>query len=197
MRNYGKMLLSFGAVALISSSISVGAYAILNDKDAELQDNYIKTSSFEVNNNANIVNASNTIGYAPDFTEIAENSLNAVVSIRVTSTQKQSQQIQDPFLEFFFGQRFKGQQQEPQIKIGAGSGVIISKDGYIITNNHVIEDGDKYEITLNDKRMFNAKLVGADPSTDIALLKIEAEDLPMLLFGNSDQLKVGEWVLAV
>lgn len=197
MKNYGKMLLSFGAVALISSSISVGAYAILNDNDAKLHENYVKLDSFGVNNESRIVNVSNTIGYAPDFTDIAENSLNAVVSIRVTSTQKQSQQIQDPFLEFFFGQRFRGQQQEPQIRIGTGSGVIISKDGYIVTNNHVIEDGDKYEITLNDKRMFNAKLIGADPSTDIALLKIEDEDLPMLPFGNSDQLKVGEWVLAV
>ena len=197
MKNYGKMLLSFGAVALISSSISVGAYAILNDNDAKLQESCVKSDSFGVNNERHFVNVSNNVGYAPDFTGIAENSLNAVVGIRVTSIQKQSQQLQDPFLEFFFGQRFRGQQQEPQMKIGAGSGVIISSDGYIVTNDHVIDKGDKFEITLNDKRMFNAKLIGKDPSTDIALLKIEAEDLPAMSFGNSDMLKVGEGVLAV
>jgi Do/DeqQ family serine protease len=80
---------------------------------------------------------------------------------------------------------------------GSGSGVIISNDGYIVTNNHVIDKSKEIEVTLNDKRTFKAKLVGADPNTDIALLKIEAEKLPVILFGNSDSLKIGEWVLAV
>ena len=199
MKKYGKTLLSFAAVALISSSISVGAYAILSGDNKEMHENYFGFNNGEQNNNVCLVNTSNSSVYAPDFTAIAENSLNAVVSIRVSSTEKtnrQIQQFQDPFFEFFFGDRFKGQQQ-PQMKIGTGSGVIISNDGYIITNNHVVANGDKYEVTLNDKRMFNAKLIGTDPSTDIALLKIEGEDFPILSFGNSDLLKVGEWVLAV
>jgi len=79
----------------------------------------------------------------------------------------------------------------------SGSGVIISNDGYIVTNNHVIDNSKEIEVTLNDKRTFKAKLVGTDPNTDIALIKIDAEKLPVILFGNSDSLKVGEWVLAV
>lgn len=83
------------------------------------------------------------------------------------------------------------------IGASSGSGVILSADGYIVTNNHVVEDADEYYVTLSDKREFEAELVGTDPSTDLALLKIEAEDLPYLSFGNSDSLQVGEWVLAV
>ena len=81
--------------------------------------------------------------------------------------------------------------------MGAGSGVIISTDGYIITNNHVIDGADELEVTLNDNRKFPAKIIGADPTTDIALIKIEATDLPTIPFGDSEKLKVGEWVLAV
>lgn len=79
----------------------------------------------------------------------------------------------------------------------SGSGVIISPEGYIVTNNHVIEEADKYEVTLNDRREYEAKLIGTDPFTDLALLKIEADDIPFIIFGNSDSLRVGEWVLAV
>jgi Do/DeqQ family serine protease len=89
------------------------------------------------------------------------------------------------------------QPQEAPMQEGSGSGVIISEDGYIVTNNHVIDGSKEIEVTLNDKRTFKATLVGADPNTDIALLKIEAENLPVIIFGNSDALKVGEWVLAV
>ena len=79
----------------------------------------------------------------------------------------------------------------------SGSGVIISDDGYIVTNNHVIEDSDEIEVTLNDKREYRAELIGTDPSTDLALIKVNAKDLPSLEFGNSDSLRVGEWVLAI
>lgn len=105
----------------------------------------------------------------------------------------------DPFFEYFFGpqQRRQQQPQEAPMQEGSGSGVIISEDGYIVTNNHVIDGSKEIEVTLNDKRTFKATLVGADPNTDIALLKIEAEQLPVIIFGNSDALKVGEWVLAV
>mgnify|MGYP001165808607 FL=1 len=90
---------------------------------------------------------------------------------------------------------FQRPQQQP--RVGAGSGVIISTDGYIITNNHVIDGADELEVTLNDNRKFPAKIIGADPTTDIALIKIEATDLPTIPFGDSEKLKVGEWVLAV
>lgn len=132
-----------------------------------------------------------------DFTHAAENTVNAVVSIRTTTTQSSTRGGYDPIFEFFFGPGFNQRQQPPQEKSGLGSGVIISQDGYIVTNNHVIEGADKLEITLNDKRTFNGKVIGTDPTTDLALVKIESENLPVVKFGNSDNLKIGEWVLAV
>ncbi|MDR2146365.1 MAG: Do family serine endopeptidase, partial [Tannerella sp.] len=105
----------------------------------------------------------------------------------------------DPF-EWFFGpgNGYRDRQpRQPQQRKGLGSGVIISTDGYIITNNHVVDEADSIQVTLNDKRSFTAKVIGADPMTDIALIKIEANDLQPITFGNSDDLKVGEWVLAV
>jgi Do/DeqQ family serine protease len=131
-----------------------------------------------------------------DFTRAAELTVNAVVGVRSAQRMQQmSATTGDPFFDLFFG--YRGQQQAPRSKEGYGSGVIISSDGYIVTNNHVIENADTLQVTLNDKRQFNAVLVGTDPSTDIALLKVEATDLPTISFGASDDLKVGEWVLAV
>lgn len=131
-----------------------------------------------------------------DFTVAAELTVNAVVHVKVKSEVMQSRGFSgDPFFEYFFGPQFR--QQQPQIREGAGSGVIISNDGYIVTNNHVIDNSKEIEVVLNDKRSFTAKVVGSDPNTDIALLKIEEKDLPFIIFGNSDSLKVGEWVLAV
>jgi Do/DeqQ family serine protease len=106
----------------------------------------------------------------------------------------QSTYSEDP-LGFFFGHRFFEQREEPVA--GFGSGVIISNDGYIVTNNHVIEGADEIEVTLNDKRTYKAELVGRDPNTDIAVVKIKESDLPFISYGNSDDLKVGQWVLAV
>ena len=136
-----------------------------------------------------------------DFTVAAELSVHAVVHVK-TKTPMRAQSFggfSDPFFEYFFGpqQRRQQQPQEAPMQEGSGSGVIISEDGYIVTNNHVIDGSKEIEVTLNDKRTFKATLVGADPNTDIALLKIEAEQLPVIIFGNSDALKVGEWVLAV
>lgn len=130
-----------------------------------------------------------------DFTNAAELSVNAVVHVKTTYKSKAQQYIGDPFFEFFFGR--PQQQREMPAQTATGSGVIISEDGYIVTNNHVIDKADKIEVVLNDKREFEATLVGTDPNTDIALLKIEANGLPVILMGNSDELKVGEWVLAV
>jgi serine protease Do len=139
-----------------------------------------------------------------DFTVAAELSIHAVVHVK-TKTPMKVQQFggfqNDPLFDYFFGRP----QQNPRSKKdddapmqeGVGSGVIITNDGYIVTNNHVVDGSSEIEVTLNDKRTFKAKLIGADPNTDIALIKIDAEKLPVIAFGNSDSLKVGEWVLAV
>ncbi|MGE4586864.1 MAG: Do family serine endopeptidase [Mangrovibacterium sp.] len=132
-------------------------------------------------------------GEAPDLTYAAENSVHAVVHVKVASKQTISS-YGNPFFDWFYGDRYR---QEPQIRRGSGSGVIISEDGYIVTNNHVVDDADEVTVALNDKREFEAKVVGTDETTDIALLKIDARDLPTIRFGNSDMLKLGEWVLAV
>lgn len=142
-----------------------------------------------------------------DFIRAAEQTVNGVVSVKSFATPRQAysqgQQYADPFFEFFFGgpgrQRVPQQQEQPkQRQIGLGSGVIISDDGYIVTNNHVIEHAERLEVTLNDNRNFEATVIGADPSTDIALLKIDAPaDLHVIPMGDSEHLHVGEWVLAV
>jgi len=131
-----------------------------------------------------------------DFTYAAEKTVNAVVHIKVIATVSggESRRGMDPF-EYFFG--YGDRQQRPRQRAGSGSGVIISTDGYIITNNHVVEGADSIGVTLNDKRSFTGKVIGSDASTDIALIKIEADDLQPIPFGDSDLLKVGEWVLAV
>ena len=132
-------------------------------------------------------------GIAPvDFTQAAERSVEAVVHVK-TKYYRQQQYV-DPFYQFFFG---RPQQSQQPSAMASGSGVILSNDGYIVTNNHVIEDANEIEVVLNDKRTFTAKLIGTDPNTDLALLKIEATDLPTIEIGNSDDLRVGEWVLAV
>ncbi len=134
----------------------------------------------------------------PDLTTAAEKSVNAVVHVKTKMTARGGGDLYsgNPFYEFFFGPR-GGQMPQQQPILGSGSGVIITKDGYIVTNNHVIEHTSNIEVTLNDNRTFEAMLVGTDPTTDIALLKIDTSDLPYLSYGNSDALKIGEWVLAV
>ncbi|MFV0483328.1 MAG: Do family serine endopeptidase [Bacteroidales bacterium] len=129
----------------------------------------------------------------PDLTYAAEKSVHAVVHI-TSSKELQGRQYSNPLYEFFYGDRY---QQQPRVQEATGSGVIISQDGYIATNNHVIEDAENIKVVLNDKREFKAELVGTDPNTDIALLKIDAKELPFLTFKNSNDLRLGEWVLAV
>ena len=136
-----------------------------------------------------------------DFTYAAEMSVNSVVHVKtkykMTYSQGQGDYFNDLF-EFFFGRPQNPRQYKEEEKPGGfGSGVILSEDGYIVTNNHVVDNASSIEVTLNDKRTFKAVVVGTDPSTDIALLKIEAEKLTHIPFGNSDSLKIGEWVLAV
>ncbi len=129
-----------------------------------------------------------------DFVFASESSLNSVV--HVTTKVETIHFQRDIFSEFFYGPGAGGKEFK-QYGEGSGSGVIISSDGYIVTNNHVIENSKEIEVTLNDDRKYKATIVGADPSTDIAVLKIEASDLSPLPFGNSDNVHVGEWVLAV
>jgi len=135
-------------------------------------------------------------GESPNLTEAAEKSVNTVVHVKTVASQAGNEYSGNPLYDFFFGpgQSRRGQQQPI---VGAGSGVIISDEGYIVTNNHVIEKSNNIEVTLNDNRTFDAVLVGKDEATDLALLKIEASDLPYMKYGNSDALKIGEWVLAV
>src|ERR1035437_2147624 len=136
-----------------------------------------------------------------DFTVAAGLTVHALVHVKTNTPMKQLQMNgfpNDPFFQYFFGQpQQPNQSKELPMQEASGSGVIITNDGYIVTNNHVVDQSSDIEVTLNDKRTFKAKLVGADPNTDIALLKIDAKDLPIIVFGNSDSLKVGEWVLAV
>ncbi|MDD2562763.1 MAG: trypsin-like peptidase domain-containing protein, partial [Salinivirgaceae bacterium] len=129
-----------------------------------------------------------------DMTQAAQRSVDAVVHVK-TMTVRSNQMQANPFFDFFFGEQGRSQQSVPMR--ATGSGVIISADGFIVTNNHVIEKADKIEVTLNDQRTFEAKVIGADPGTDIALLKIESDQLPFLTYGNSDSAMVGEWILAV
>lgn len=148
-----------------------------------------------------------------DFTAAAESTVGGVVSVKSFITPRgysgnsynRQQGFIDPF-EFFFGSpsprvqpdQRRNQESEPeQRQSGLGSGVILSSDGYIVTNNHVIDGAERLEVTLNDNRNYNATVIGADPNTDLALIKIDETDLPVIPMGDSDALKVGEWVLAV
>lgn len=141
--------------------------------------------------------ASNTRGNlanAPDLTQAAAQSVHGVVHVKTVTTSRRDANI-DPFYDFFFGNPYRN--VPPQKAMASGSGVIISEDGYVVTNNHVIQNADKVEIVLNDKREYEAQVIGRDPSTDLALLKVDAKNLPFIYYGNSDQVKVGEWALAV
>ena len=130
----------------------------------------------------------------PDFTYAAESAVDAVVYVRVVSTQTQ-QQAPSSIFDFFFG--YPGAAPQQRERVGSGSGVIIREDGYIVTNNHVIEGATKIEVTLNNNQTYPATLVGTDPATDVALLKVEASGLPFIPFGDSDKLRLGEWVIAI
>ncbi|TAH43717.1 MAG: Do family serine endopeptidase [Bacteroidetes bacterium] len=130
-------------------------------------------------------------GSLPDFTKAAELTVHAVVHVKtIQANQFNNNMFGNPF--DFWGRPIPQKPQE-----GAGSGVIISENGYIVTNNHVVSQAESISVTLNDNRTFQAKVIGTDPSTDLALLKIEEKNLPFITYGNSDQVNVGEWVLAV
>ena len=129
----------------------------------------------------------------PDFTYAAESAVDAVVYVKVTIKQQQNYTL-DPFFRFFFGDQATPQSREQQ---GSGSGVIIRPDGYIVTNNHVVDGATKVEVTLNNNKTYPATIVGTDPATDVAIIKIDADGLPVVPFGDSDELRLGQWVIAI
>lgn len=174
-------------VSLLSGVVTLGSYKLLFDTNGY----------FSNDKNSGVTTASDSYGKKVglssdvlDFTEAAEKTIHTVVHVKNVSRRT----ITNPILEYFYG--YKGGQSQEQV--GTGSGVIISEDGYIVTNNHVIKDASEIEITLNNKKSYVAKLIGTDSKMDIALLKIDAtEKLPYTVFANSDSVKIGEWVLAV
>ncbi len=178
-----KRLSSLFLVSLLSGATTLGAYKLF----------------FDGNNNRNSIvttapnNYGRTVGLAGeavDFIAAAESAVHTVVHVKNVSVRT----VSNPIMQFFYGSQ-GGQQQE---QIGTGSGVIISEDGYIVTNNHVIKDATELEVTLNNNKAYKARLIGTDSKMDIALLKIDADEkLPYSTFADSDQVKVGEWVLAV
>ncbi len=164
-------------------------------------------------NTANFIRTASASSFDTDFTVAAEKTVNAVVCIKSYTNRTQrggygNQGGYDPFggmFDFFFGQPQTPQQRTPRqqqksnepVQSGLGSGVIISEDGYIVTNNHVIADADKLEVLMNDNSSYDARIIGTDEASDLALIKIDAKGLSPITFGNSESVKIGEWVLAV
>ncbi|WP_281226505.1 trypsin-like peptidase domain-containing protein [Flavobacterium aquiphilum] len=183
MKQISKLFL----VSLLSGATTLGAYKLLFDNNGYFSSNKngITTLAPEYYGKQTSLGAENV-----DFTVAAEKTIHTVVHVKNVSVRT----VTNPILEYFYG--YGGQQQQEQV--GTGSGVIISEDGYIVTNNHVVKDASDIEITLNNNKTYKAKLIGTDSKMDIALLKINADEkLPYSTFANSDSVKVGEWVLAV
>ena len=182
-----KRFLTLFLVSLLSGATTLGAYKLLFDNNGYFSKNNNKIVTLATDsNNKNVGLSAENV----DFTEAAEKTIHTVVHVKNVSRKT----VTNPMLEYFYG--YKG--GETQEQVGTGSGVIISEDGYIVTNNHVIKDASEIEITLNNKQSYKAKLIGTDSKMDIALLKIDADEkLPYTAFANSDSVKVGEWVLAV
>ncbi|WP_394758742.1 Do family serine endopeptidase [Flavobacterium sp.] len=178
-----KKFASLFFVSLLSGATTLGAYKLFmeegnSSKLSIASSNYAKNAGLTAEN--------------IDFTTAAENTIHTVVHVKNMTVYNVPS---NPMMEYFYGSRGGGGQQT---QVGTGSGVIISADGYIVTNNHVVKDATELEITLNSNKTYKAKLVGTDSKMDIALLKIDADEkLPYATFGDSDNLKVGEWVLAV
>ncbi len=195
-KNVGK----FFAVAMLSAAVAgVTTYALMPEERVEMT-SFVEQFPQSVPAMPTLLGSSSA--GAMDLTKAAEASVNAVVHIKSTQLGK-VQTVQQPMdlFDFFFGNPYGGGRQrqvQTQPRVGFGSGVIISTDGYIVTNNHVIEGADEISVKLNDSREFVGRIIGTDPNTDLALVKIESEDeLPTIPIGNSDDLKIGEWVLAV
>ena len=184
-----KRFSSLFLVSLLSGATTLGAYKLLFDGNGVFSNHKESIVSIAPEHHNQSVGLSSE---AVDFTEAADKAVHTVVHVKNVSYRT----ISNPILEFFYG--YKGGQLQQQEQVGTGSGVIISEDGYIVTNNHVVKDASEIEITLNNRKSYKAKLVGTDSKMDIALLKIDAEvKLAYATFADSDNVKVGEWVLAV
>ena len=180
-----KKIISIVCVSILTSALTIYT---LNNKINNEQTNTSKPNYEFKTANYNVNNTSNSLPLNNDFVSAAEKTIDAVVHVKNTTNYSGPVTIQD----LFFNRR------TPQSQVGTGSGVIISPDGYIITNNHVIDRASDIEITLNNNKSYKAELIGTDKETDIALLKIDTEEsLPYTTFGDSDEAKIGEWVLAV
>ena len=190
MKKFGLTVLT----AFLGGALALGTYKIIESKYADNMSLEEKQKVYFTNNPLP-ASATSSTGELTDFTQAAADVTPAVVYIRTTyAAQANSGQDQ---MQQLFGDMF-GQRMAPQgPQMASGSGVIISPDGYIVTNNHVVEKADKIEIVTNDHKHFTAKVIGTDPNTDLALIKISATNLPIVKMGNSDAVKVGEWVLAV
>jgi Do/DeqQ family serine protease len=186
--NYLSYLKIFG-VGILGGTLPLATYVVMNTSQTKLSDQVID------GNRINALPASfSGIDPSVDFTGASENTINSVVHVTTKVVQTTFQR--DIFQEFFYGPGAGGREYK-QYGSGAGSGVIVSSEGYIVTNNHVIENASEIEVILNDNSKYSAKVVGADPATDIAVLKIEGSGFQPIPLGNSDDLKIGEWVLAV
>jgi Do/DeqQ family serine protease len=182
-----KKILGSFLVALFGGIVALGTYIMFFDRDEKIYTVQEKP----------IIKLANNPTESPqqvDLTQAAEYSVKTVVHVKTLYDRNENQK-QNPLYDFFFGNSGRGYQQQPVL--GSGSGVILSEDGYIVTNNHVVKGSDRINVVLSDKRSYDAKLVGQDPFTDLALLKIDEEDLPAIDLGNSDDVRLGEWVLAV
>lgn len=200
MNKTTKLILGSAMMIAVSAGVAgFTAYSMMPEKQPE---RLAFDEVFQQNPNTCLAALDATQMQPVDLTKAAENSVHAVVHIKSTQESKtQTVTVRDPFYEFFgdmFGNRGSQQRQvQTPERVGFGSGVIISSDGYIVTNNHVIDKADVISVKLNDGREFKGRIIGTDPSTDLALVKIEGEDLPTIPVGDSNQLKIGEWVLAV
>lgn len=192
MKRFGSVLMA----AVLGSLITVGTLHWVGEDDKKGKVNY--TTSVPINKVAYTVDEEGK-AVALDFTVAAEMVMPAVVHIRSTyaGPARTQHEIPEAFREFFGPQFPQGPQQGPRQGQSAGSGVIINADGYIVTNNHVVKDAEEVEVTLYDNRTYTAEVIGLDPDTDIAVIKIEEKGLPFLSFVDSNKSRVGEWVLAV
>lgn len=199
MKSTLKKLLPFAVVGVISGATTVGTLQYFNHDSANGDQSYFTKSAPNVS-----FAGMNTAAVGDDFVKAAKTTVPAVVTIKNYQSRATSRASEQDLFDFFFGDPLggRGQQRQKQqmpdnMPSGMGSGVIISPDGYIISNNHVVAGANKLEVVLSNKKSYIATLVGTDPNTDISLLKIEEKGLPYLNFANSDNIEVGQWVLAV
>ncbi|MEO9570581.1 MAG: trypsin-like peptidase domain-containing protein [Polaribacter sp.] len=185
-----KKYLGLLGVAILGGAITLGGYKMMFNEEVIVERTVTQPIKTVTANYNPVLDKINAVANSVDLSVAAENTVNSVVHVKNTAVRTQLSPA-----DIFFGNRNKGRKYE---QVGTGSGVIISQDGYIVTNNHVISGATEIEITLNNKQKYKAELIGTDKDNDIALLKIDSDiDLPYIPFANSDAIKIGEWVLAV